>query len=48
MKKAWEIFSSLTEWDSDAHVELGDDAKYAMKGEGTFKLWLESGGSLDS
>jgi hypothetical protein len=29
-------------------VELGDDAKYAMKGEITIKFHLESGGSLNA
>jgi hypothetical protein len=36
------------ERDSDVHVELGDDAKYAVKGEGTIMFQLESGGSLDA
>jgi hypothetical protein len=35
MKKSQEIFSSLMERDSDFHVDLGDDAKYVVKGEGT-------------
>jgi hypothetical protein len=35
MKEAWELFSSLTETDSDVHVEFGDDVRYAVKGEGT-------------
>jgi hypothetical protein len=30
------------------HVELGDDAKYAVKGEGTILFQLESGGSFDA
>jgi hypothetical protein len=29
-------------------VELGDDAKYAMKGEGTILFQLESRGSFDA
>jgi hypothetical protein len=29
-------------------VGLGDDAKYAVKGEGTITFHLESGGSLDA
>ena len=45
MTEARELFSSLTESDSDVHVELGDDAKYAVKGEGTITFHLESGGS---
>jgi hypothetical protein len=36
----WDLFSSLTERDLDVHVELGDDAKYAMKGEGTTMFQL--------
>jgi hypothetical protein len=32
MTKAWELFNSLTESDSNIHVELGDDFKYAVKG----------------
>jgi hypothetical protein len=43
-----EIFSSLTERDLKVHVELGDDAKYAVKGEGTITFQLESGGSFDA
>jgi hypothetical protein len=35
MIEAWELFNSLTKKDSRIHVELGDDAKYAMKDEGT-------------
>jgi hypothetical protein len=48
MTEAQELFSSLMERDSDVHVELGDDAKYAVKGEGTITFQLESGGSLDA
>jgi hypothetical protein len=29
-------------------VELGDDAKYAVKGEGTILFQLESGGSFEA
>jgi hypothetical protein len=47
MKEAWEIFSSLVERDSRIYVELGDDAKYAVKGEGSILFHLESGGSFD-
>jgi hypothetical protein len=35
MEKAWELWSSLMEKDLGIHVELGDDAKYVMKWEGT-------------
>lgn len=34
MIEAWKLFSSLIEKDSDLHVELGSDAKYAVKGVG--------------
>jgi hypothetical protein len=34
MTKAREIFSSLMEKDLEVHVELGDDSKYVVKGEG--------------
>jgi hypothetical protein len=34
MIEAHDIFSSLKESDLDAHVDLGDDARYAVKGEG--------------
>jgi hypothetical protein len=43
MTEARELFNSLTETDSGIHVELGDDAKYAVKGEGTILFQLESG-----
>ena len=46
MTEAWELFSSLTETDSRIHVELGDDAKYVVKGEGTIRFQLDSRGSL--
>jgi hypothetical protein len=36
------------EKDSGTHVELGDDAKYAVKGEGTILFQLESGGLLEA
>jgi hypothetical protein len=35
MTKEHEIFNSLTERDLEVHVELGDDSKYVVKGEGT-------------
>jgi hypothetical protein len=35
MTEARELFSSLTKTNSRIHVELGDDAKYTVKGEGT-------------
>jgi hypothetical protein len=48
MKEDWELLRSLTERDSDVHVQHGDDFKYAMKGGGTIMFQLESGGSLDA
>jgi hypothetical protein len=33
MTEAWDIFSILTKRDSNVHVDLGDDAKYAVKGD---------------
>jgi hypothetical protein len=47
MRKAQELFSSLTKEDSRIHVELGDDTKYAMKGEGNILFHLESSGSFN-
>jgi hypothetical protein len=38
---------NLTERDSGVHVELGDDAKYEVKGDGTILFQLELGGSFD-
>jgi hypothetical protein len=35
MIEAQDLFNSLIENDSRIHVELDDDAKYVMKGEGT-------------
>ena len=46
MTKAWELFSRLTKSNSEIHVELGDDAKYAVRGEGVISFKLELGGSL--
>jgi hypothetical protein len=48
MTEAWELFNSLMEKDSGIHVELGDDAKYVVKGEGTILFQLESGGSFEA
>jgi hypothetical protein len=46
MTEARELFNSLARKNSGIHVELGDDAKYGMKGEGTILFQLELGGSL--
>jgi len=48
MIEAWEIFIILIESDSDVHVELGDDARYEVKGEGIVTFHLKSWGSLDA
>jgi len=48
MTEARELFSHLTEKDSGIHVELGDDAKYSMKGEGTILFQPGSSGSFDA
>jgi hypothetical protein len=48
MIEAHDLFSSLMERDSDVHVQLGDDAKYAVKGEGTIMFQLKLGGSFDA
>jgi hypothetical protein len=47
MTEARELFNNLTE-DSGIHVELGDDAKYAVKVEGTTLFQLESGGLFEA
>jgi hypothetical protein len=41
-----ELFIILTKMDSYVHVELGDDAKYVVKGERTVLFQLELGGPL--
>jgi hypothetical protein len=41
MTEAQEIFSSLMEKESKVHVELGDDVRYAVKGEGIVTFQLE-------
>jgi transposase InsO family protein len=48
MTEARELFNRLSEEDSEIHVELGDDAKYAVRGQGTVQFQLESGGSFDA
>jgi hypothetical protein len=48
MKEAQELFSILTERDLNVRMKLGDDAKYAVKGEGTFSFYLESRVSFDA
>jgi hypothetical protein len=48
MTEAQELFSSLTKKDLGTYVELGDDARYAVKGEGHILFQLVSSGSLES
>ena len=47
MTKSWELFNNLIEKDSGIHVELGDDAKYVVKGEGTILFHIELGTSSE-
>lgn len=46
--EAWEWFSSLMKKESGIHVELGGDAKYVVKGEGTVQFMLKSRGTLEA
>jgi hypothetical protein len=48
MIEARELFSILTTQYSGSHVELDDDVKYAVEGEGTILFQLESRGSLEA
>jgi hypothetical protein len=43
MIESREIFKNLMEKDLGIHVDLGDDAKYLVKGEGTILFQLDSG-----
>jgi hypothetical protein len=38
MTEARELFNRLSKEDSKIHVELGDDAKYAVRGQGTVQF----------
>jgi hypothetical protein len=42
------VVQQFLEDDSRIHVELGDEAKYAVIGQGTMHFQLESGGSFDA
>ena len=42
-----ELFTRLSRTDPNLHVELGTQAKCVVKGVGTVKLQLESGGTLE-
>jgi hypothetical protein len=48
MTETRELFSSLSEEDSKLHIELGNNAKYPVRGQGTIQFQLESGGSFDA
>jgi hypothetical protein len=48
MTEAWELFRIMMERDTDVHVYVGDDARYAVKGERMVTFQLELGGLLDS
>jgi hypothetical protein len=48
MTAAQDLFNSLTEKDSGIHVELGKNAKYAVKGIATISFQLKSGASLEA
>lgn len=38
MTLTWELFNNLMEQDLEVHVELGNDAKYAIKGVETISF----------
>lgn len=42
----WSTLTNLSERESPLHVELGDDARYAMKGVESTSFWLDSGDIL--
>ena len=46
MIRSWESLTSLSKEDSRLQVQLGDNAKYAVKGIGTTLFQLESGKPL--
>ena len=48
MTEARELFNNFLEDDSDLHVELGNEAKYAIRGQGTMQFQLKLGGSFDA
>jgi hypothetical protein len=47
MAEASALFNNITKG-SRTHVELGDDAKYELKGDGIVTFQLDLGGSLDA
>jgi hypothetical protein len=46
MTEARELFNSFSEDDSDLHIELGNEAKYAVRGQGTVQFQLSQEGPL--
>jgi hypothetical protein len=48
MTEARELFNSPTKKDLGIHVELIDNAKYAVKGEGIILFQLQSRGSFEA
>jgi hypothetical protein len=42
MTEARELFSIFSEDDSNLHIQLGDNTKYAVRGQGTKHFQLES------
>jgi hypothetical protein len=43
-----ELFINFLEDDLDLHIELGDNTKYVVRGQGTMQLQFDSGGSFDA
>jgi hypothetical protein len=48
MIEARDLFSSFSEDESDLHIRLGDNTKYAVWGQGIVQFQLESGGFFDA
>jgi hypothetical protein len=48
MTEARELFNNLSNEDSELHIQLGNNAKYPVKGQETVQFQLESGGSFDA
>jgi hypothetical protein len=48
MTEERELFNNFSEGDSSLHVELDNEAKYVVRGQGNIQYQLESGGSFDA
>jgi hypothetical protein len=48
MTKAREIFNIFSENDLDLQIELANETKYEVKGQGRMQFKLDSGGSFDA